>query len=84
MNFMVTRAEVILLTGTGRTETFALQNCGKLKVFSGATCKGWFELSQVLTCVAEMHDLPLPDERAIEMHARLVMALRLKKSMKSQ
>ena len=83
MNFMITRAEITLLTGTGRTETFALQNCGKLKVFSGATCKGWFELSQVLNCMAASRDLPLPDDRAIEMHARLVMALRLKKSMKT-
>ena len=83
MNFMVTRAEVTLLTGAGRTETFALQNCGKLKVFSRSTCKGWFELSQVLSCMAAIHNLPEPDDRAIEMHARLVMALMLKKSMKT-
>lgn len=82
MNFMLTRAEVIALTGFGRTETFALQKSGQLITTSSSAKKGWFELAHVLICVAQVHNLPQPDAQTVEMHARLVVNMRVTKSSK--
>ena len=79
MNFLLTRAEVTLVTGLGRTETFALQQQGKLRSKSNSACKSWFLLEDVLRCVAEVRGLPAPDQQSSELHARLVVSIRQKK-----
>ena len=79
MNFVISRDELIALTGIGRTETFALQKAGKLQSLAGETCKSWFELSKVLTCIAECRNLPPPDEKSMEMLVRITVELRAKK-----
>lgn len=78
MNFLITRTEITALTGIGRTATFELQKSGALQANENSRCKSWFSLSQVLTCVATLRKLPDPDDRCLEMHARLVISLRLK------
>ena len=79
MNFLLTRAEITLVTGLGRTETFALQQQGKLKSTSGSAGKSWFLLEDVLRCVAEVRELPAPDQQSSELYARLVVSIRQKK-----
>ena len=79
MNFLLTRAEIILVTGLGRTETFELQQCGTLKPLSGSACKCWFSLEDVLRCVADVRGLPAPDQQSSELYARLVVSIRQKK-----
>ena len=79
MNFLLTRAEITLVTGLGRTETFALQQRGKLMPTSGSACKGWFLIGDVLRCVAEVRGLPAPDQQSSELCARLVVSIRQKR-----
>ena len=79
MNFVLTRGEIMLITGLGRTETFALQQQCKLRSISNSACKSWFLLEDVLRCVAEVRGLPAPDQQSSELHARLVVSIRQKK-----
>ena len=79
MNFVITRAEITLITGLGRTESFALQQRGQLKPLSGSACKGWFSLEDVLRCVADVRGLPAPDQQSSELYARLVVSIRQKR-----
>ena len=79
MNFLLTRAEITLITGLGRTETFALQQQGKLMATSGSACKGWFLIGDVLRCVADVHGFAEPDQSSMEFHARLIVLARQKR-----
>ena len=78
MNFLITRRELTVITGIGRTATFALQKSGELRANSDSNCKNWFDLSHVLACAAALRKLPPPDEQCLAMHAQLVVELRLK------
>lgn len=82
MNFLINRAELIAVTGLGRTHTFALQKSGKLQTASNLTSTSWFELHHVLKCVAAIHQLPDPDDVSVSLHASLVVDLRSKKALK--
>lgn len=84
MDFVLTRAEITLVTGIGRTETFALQQRGKLQPVSGSACKGWFLLEDVLKCVAEVRGLAEPDQLCKEFHARLVVLARQKRRLETE
>ena len=79
MNFMITRAELIALTGICRTETFALQKAGKLQRLAGTNSKSWFDLSQALRCIAEVRNVPLPSESSVQMFAQIACELRSKR-----
>ncbi len=82
MNFVINRAELIALTGIKRTQSFALQKTGELRTLSQHAAQGWFELAEVLHCVAMLHGLPQPDELCVEKHARLVVDARLRSQTK--
>lgn len=82
MNFAISRAELIALTGIRRTKTFALQKSGQLRVLSEQATQSWFELTEVLKCAAMLHGLPPPDASCAESHARLVVEARLKSQRK--
>ena len=84
MNFVMTRAEIVLVTGLGRTQTFELQQRGKLKPLSGSACKGWFLIGDVLRCVANVRGLAEPDQLSMEFHAGLVVLARQKRRLKTQ
>ena len=84
MNFVLTRAEITLVTGLGRTETFALQQQGKLRPISNTACKGWFLIGDVLRCVADVRGLAEPDQLSMEFHARLIVLARQKRRLKTQ
>lgn len=79
MNFAISRAELSALTGIKRTQTFALQKTGQIKVLCVRLGKGWFDLEQILTCAAVLHGLPLPNADDVQKHAQLVIEARLKK-----
>ena len=82
MNFMINRTELSALTGIKRTQTFALQKTGQLRTASQHAARSWFELAEVLRCVATLHGLPLPDEQCIEKSALLVVEARLGRRIK--
>lgn len=82
MNFMINRVELIALTGIKRTQTFALQKTGELRMLSQHAAQSWFDLAEVLRCVAALHGLPPPDHDCIEMNAHLVVEARLRRRIK--
>lgn len=82
MNFVIDRAELIALTGIKRTQSFALQKTGQLRMLSQHAAKNWFELAEVLRCVALLHGLPQPDDHCIEKSAHLVVEARLRRQIK--
>ena len=77
MNFAVSRAEAIAITGIRRTKTFELQNTGELRATSQFASKTWFCLSQVLSCAAYLHGLEQPDAVCIQAHATAILQARL-------
>ena len=82
MNFAISRAELIALTGIKRTKTFELQKTGQLRVLSEQATQSRFELTEVLKCAALLHGLPSPDASCAESHARLVVEARLRSQTK--
>lgn len=82
MNFMINRAELIALSGIKRTQSFALQKTGQLRMASQHAAQTWFELADVLRCVAALHGLPPPDDHCVEMNAHLVVEARLRRQIK--
>ena len=82
MNFVINRSELIALTGIKRTQSFALQKTGQLPALSQHAAKKWFELEEVLRCVALLYGLPQPDDLCVEKHARLVVEARLRRQIK--
>lgn len=82
MNFVINRSELIALTGVKRTQSFALQRSGELRTLSRHAAQSWFELAEVLNCVALLHGLPQPDDLCVEKHARLVVEARLRRQIK--
>lgn len=82
MNFVITRAELCLITAIARTESFNLQKNGTLKVLSYASKKGWFDLTQVLFAIAAYRGLPPPTDKCVQSHAQLVVQLRCGKRLK--
>jgi hypothetical protein len=79
MNFLIHRAEVIFLTGINRTQTFDLQREEQLKVVSKLAGKSWFELSDVLLCLANLHGLPPPDLDSTQTYAKMAVEQRSRK-----
>ncbi len=79
MNFSITRQEILALTGISRTDTFALQKAGKLVPLAGGSGKCRFQLSDVLACASLLHGGLQQDDRGIEIHAEIVVKLRLAK-----
>ncbi len=77
MDLAITRAEVIVLLGLGRTQTFAKQKSGDLKVKSTFAGRSWFDLFEVLTFVATQHGYPQPQACNVEKHANWILAARL-------
>ncbi len=77
MNLAITRSEVIVLIGVGRTKTFAKQNSGDLKIKSTFAGRSWFDLVEVLTFVAAQHGYPQPQACDVEKHANWILAARL-------
>ena len=82
MNFVINRAELSALTGIKRTQSFALQKTGQLRTASQHAAQSWFDLAEVLRCVAVLHGLPTPDDDCIEMNAHLVVEARLRRRIK--
>lgn len=82
MNFVINRAELIALTGIKRTQSFALQKTGELRIASKHAAQSWFDLSVALQCAAALHGLPSPDDHSVEMSARLVVETRLRRQIK--
>lgn len=70
----------MLVAGIGRTETFDLQKRGQLKQLPNSAHKAWFLLEDVLIYVSQHHGLPLPDQKSIETHAKLIVEMRQKKA----
>ncbi len=79
MNFSITRQEILALTGISRTDTFALQKAGKLVPLAGASGKRRYQLCEVLACASTLYGGPPQDDRGIEIHAEIVVRLRLAK-----
>lgn len=77
MNFSVSRAELIAVTGFRRTKTFELQKSGHLRPTSRCAGKTWFCLVQVLQCSAALHGMEPPDPACIMLHATAVIQARL-------
>ena len=77
MNFIVNRAELRAIAGIKRTQSFALQKSGRLRVLSRHAQQSWFDLAQVLACAAKLHGLPEPDAGSIEKYERLLLLARL-------
>ena len=77
MNFAVTRAELVSLTGIKRTKTFALQKTGQLRATSTFACKTWFSIEEALNCAAIVQGVGPPDKECIEAHTMAVIQLRL-------
>lgn len=78
MNFVITRAELVAVTGIKRTQSFELQKTGQLRVLSRHAQNSWFCLTQVLECAAILHGLPPPDAACVQTHAAAVYEARLK------
>ena len=77
-NFVISRAELIAVTGIKRTKTFELQQHGHLRVLSHHAQQSWFCLAQVLEYAASLHGMPPPDAQCVEKYARMVIEARLK------
>ena len=78
MNFVISRAEVIAISGIKRTRTFELQQQGLLRVLSKQAKQIWFCLMDVLKCVAHLHGLPPPDAAELQTCIQAVVDARLK------
>ena len=77
MNFIVTRAELRAIAGIKRTQSFALQKTGHLRVLSRHAQQSWFDLQQVLKCASILHGLPEPDAHCVEKYERMILEARL-------
>lgn len=77
MNFAVSRAELIALTGIRRTKTFELQKSGQLRATSTCASKTWFCLAESLHCASALHGLEPPDLACIQTHVAAVIQARL-------
>ena len=66
MNFAVSRAELVSLTGIKRTKTFALQKTGQLRATSSFASKTWFSIEEALNCAAILQGMDPPDKECVE------------------
>ena len=82
MNFAVSRAELIAVTGIRRTQTFELQKSGQLRATSKCASKTWFCLAQALQCAFALHGMNPPDSACIQTHAAAVIQARLNRQTK--
>ena len=77
MNFAISRAELIALTGIKRTKTFELQKTGQLRATSSFATKTWFSIEEALHCVALLQGVDPPDRECVEAQAMAVIQVRL-------
>ena len=77
MNFAISRAELIALTGVRRTKTFELQKTGQLRATSSFATKTWFSIDEALHCVALLQGVDPPDRECVEAQAMAVLQARL-------
>lgn len=77
MNFAVSRAELIAVTGIRRTKTFELQKSGRLRATSTCASKTWFCLVQALQCASVLHGMDPPDPACVQTHIAAVIQVRL-------
>ena len=77
MNFAVTRAELVSLSGVKRTKTFELQKTGQLRATSTFGSKTWFSISEALHCIALLQGVDPPDKECVEALAMAIIQVRL-------
>ncbi len=77
MSFLITRSELLAITGLHRTESFVLQKSGQLRVLSKHSQKSWFCLRQTLESNAKLHGLSSPDDVFIETTMNIIINARL-------
>ena len=77
MNFAVTRAELVSISGIKRTKTFELQKTGQLRATSTFARKTWFSIEEALNCAAIVQGVDPPDKECVEAQAMAVLQARL-------